>query len=116
MKINGESSNFRLFDIRSSDVSTEIKLCTDNGSCNENAVNSSDMTDSILRALNQPKGQKSIDSFLLYDESGLQLFDDITRLDEYYLTNAERTILKCHADEIANRVKDGTNIVELGSG
>lgn len=37
-----------------------------------------------------------------YDEMGLQLFDEITHLDEYYLTNAERKILQHHADELAN--------------
>lgn len=39
-----------------------------------------------------------------YDEMGLQLFDEITHLDEYYLTNAERKILQHHADELANIV------------
>ncbi|KAG4065237.1 hypothetical protein HA402_012679 [Bradysia odoriphaga] len=109
-------NNFRIFDITSSDMLEEIKPSTENGSSKEDAVSSSDMTDMILKSLNQPKGQKSIASFLLYDELGLQIFDEITRLEEYYLTNAERSILQDHADELASRVNSGTIIVELGSG
>jgi L-histidine N-alpha-methyltransferase len=50
-----------------------------------------------------------------YDERGCQLFDDITRLPEYYLTRAERAIL----DEAAPSVAELTGadvLVELGSG
>jgi L-histidine N-alpha-methyltransferase len=50
-----------------------------------------------------------------YDEAGCALFDDITRLDEYYLTRAERRILEAHADEIAASTGANT-LVELGSG
>ena len=50
----------------------------------------------------------------LYDERGSRLFDEITRLPEYYLTRAEREILAARADEIA---ATGTQtLVELGSG
>ncbi|KAJ6648871.1 Ergothioneine biosynthesis protein 1, partial [Pseudolycoriella hygida] len=107
--------NFRIIDISSDDSLTE---CTTNGgnAPKEDAVNGSHTVDMILASLNQPKGRKSIPTFLLYDELGLQLFDEITRLEEYYLTNAERTILLEHADELASRVNDRTIIVELGSG
>src|SRR6188472_3103798 len=37
----------------------------------------------------------------LYDDAGSRLFDEITRLPEYYPTEAERAILRDHADEIA---------------
>jgi len=37
----------------------------------------------------------------LYDERGSLLFDEITRLPEYYLTRREREILVARADEIA---------------
>ena len=36
-----------------------------------------------------------------YDERGSHLFEAITRLPEYYLTSAERSILERHAGEIA---------------
>lgn len=51
----------------------------------------------------------------LYDDRGSQLFDAITRLPEYYLTNSEREILATHAAAIA-RESGATTLVELGSG
>ncbi len=50
-----------------------------------------------------------------YDEVGSRLFDEITRLPEYYLTRAERSILVASAGEIAARAGADT-LVELGSG
>ncbi len=51
----------------------------------------------------------------LYDDEGSRLFDKITRLDEYYPTEAERAILRLHADAIV-AATDATTLVELGSG
>lgn len=51
----------------------------------------------------------------LYDERGSELFDQITRLDEYYPTEAEREILLRHAPTIIERAGADT-IVELGAG
>jgi L-histidine Nalpha-methyltransferase len=51
----------------------------------------------------------------LYDEAGSRLFDEITRLPEYYPFAAERSILEQHAVEIAT-ASGATTIVELGSG
>src|SRR5438552_13252159 len=50
-----------------------------------------------------------------YDERGSELFDEITRLPEYYPTRAERMILTEHAAGIAARTGADT-LVELGSG
>ncbi len=50
-----------------------------------------------------------------YDETGCSLFDQITSLDEYYLTRREREILLNHADDIAVATGADT-LVELGSG
>lgn len=50
----------------------------------------------------------------LYDERGSRLFDEITRLPEYYLTRAEREILGGRAEEIA--ASGVRTLVELGSG
>jgi L-histidine N-alpha-methyltransferase len=50
-----------------------------------------------------------------YDERGSHLFDEITRLPEYYLTSAERSILSEHVKEIASAARADT-LVELGSG
>ena len=51
----------------------------------------------------------------LYDTRGSDLFDQLTRLDEYYPTEAERSILVAHAADIVERAQADT-IVELGSG
>jgi uncharacterized SAM-dependent methyltransferase len=61
-------------------------------------------------------GEKSLPTLLLYDEVGLRLFEDITYLDEYYLTEAEIEVLKTHAGKIAKRIPDGSIVLELGSG
>lgn len=50
-----------------------------------------------------------------YDERGSQLFDDITRLDEYYPTRRESEILAREAAHIAARTGART-LLELGSG
>jgi len=50
-----------------------------------------------------------------YDQRGSELFDAITRLPEYYLTRAERSILERHAGEIA-ALTDAATLIELGSG
>jgi L-histidine N-alpha-methyltransferase len=58
---------------------------------------------------------KSIPPVWFYDEAGSQLFDRITRLPEYYLTRAERSILEQRAPEIVSAAGPAT-LVELGSG
>jgi len=58
---------------------------------------------------------KSLPPKYFYDARGSELFDEITRLPEYYPTRAETAILTAHADEIANRSAART-LVELGSG
>ncbi|GAA0980672.1 Histidine N-alpha-methyltransferase [Nocardioides aquaticus] len=50
-----------------------------------------------------------------YDGRGSELFEEITRLPEYYPTRAEREILETRAAEIADLTKART-LVELGSG
>jgi L-histidine N-alpha-methyltransferase len=52
----------------------------------------------------------------LYDEEGSQLFEEICELPEYYLTRAERSILREHAQEIAARFDGPVTLAELGSG
>ena len=51
-----------------------------------------------------------------YDDIGSALFDEITRLPEYYPTRAERSILAARAGEIAERSPAPTRSIELGSG
>jgi len=58
---------------------------------------------------------KSMPPVWFYDDRGSALFDDITRLPEYYPTRCERAILDRYADDIAARA-DADVLVELGSG
>ncbi|GAB3979518.1 L-histidine N(alpha)-methyltransferase [Plantactinospora veratri] len=50
-----------------------------------------------------------------YDARGSELFEEITRLPEYYPTRAERAVLAARAGEIA-RLTDAKTLIELGSG
>jgi L-histidine N-alpha-methyltransferase len=50
-----------------------------------------------------------------YDARGSELFEEITRLPEYYPTRTERAILEEHAGAVA-RVTEAKTLVELGSG
>ena len=50
-----------------------------------------------------------------YDERGSMLFEEITRLPEYYLTGRERIILAEHARDVA-RLTAANTLVEPGSG
>lgn len=51
-----------------------------------------------------------------YDERGSQLFEQITELDEYYPTRAERSILAARSTEIVAAAGAPRSLVELGSG
>jgi L-histidine N-alpha-methyltransferase len=58
---------------------------------------------------------KELPAVWLYDERGSKLYEQITRLREYYLPQREAEILSVRAAEIAGRTKART-LVELGSG
>src|SRR5688572_1974158 len=49
--------------------------------------------------------QKELPPTYFYDATGSRLFDEITRLPEYYLTRAERRLLELHAPEIIRRTR-----------
>ena len=64
---------------------------------------------------------KTLSPWLFYDADGSQLFEDITRLDEYYLTRTERGIFEQNADAIVAAAAKGLDsskltVVELGAG
>ena len=58
---------------------------------------------------------KSLPPKWFYDSIGSDLFDQITRLSEYYLTPAEAEILAARSAEVAS-VAGADTLVELGSG
>ncbi|MCU1656895.1 MAG: histidyl-tRNA synthetase [Pseudonocardiales bacterium] len=58
---------------------------------------------------------KTLPPKYFYDARGSELFDQITRLPEYYPTRTERSILRAHAAEIA-ALTGAQTLNELGSG
>ncbi len=60
--------------------------------------------------------QKQISPKYFYDERGSRLFDEITRLPEYYLTDSEIAIMREHVDEMAALVGKQASLIEFGSG
>ncbi|CAI6342272.1 unnamed protein product [Periconia digitata] len=75
------------------------------------------MLQDIKQGLRPEDGEhKTLPTMLLYDEAGLRLFEKITYLDEYYLTNSEIEVLERYADEMVERIKPESIVVELGSG
>jgi L-histidine N-alpha-methyltransferase len=58
---------------------------------------------------------RQIASTWFYDEEGSRLFDEITRLEEYYQTRTERTLLGTHAAQIVE-ASAARSLLELGSG
>lgn len=62
------------------------------------------------------RDQKQIHYKFLYDERGSELFEQICRLDAYYLTRTELAIMEASADEMAEAIGARARIVEFGSG
>jgi dimethylhistidine N-methyltransferase len=62
------------------------------------------------------RGAKSIPPKYFYDEEGSRLFEEITRLPEYYPTRTENEILQAHARDLNAIIPQGTALVEFGSG
>ena len=60
--------------------------------------------------------QKTLPSRWLYDQRGSELFEEITRLDEYYLTRTETAILRRHAEEMAALCGEEIVLLEYGAG
>ncbi len=60
--------------------------------------------------------EKTISPKYFYDETGSQLFDQITALDEYYLTRSEQSIFEQHGKAICDHLSDETILIEPGSG
>lgn len=118
VELNGSEDRVpQIIDIRSDTASFELKK-------------------DILAGLHPTDGgEKTLPTLLLYDDKGLKLFEEITYLEQYYLTGqgtyierrlylrniqciansgAEILILEHYADRIADRIPDGALIVELG--
>lgn len=94
---NGHGPASRIIDIRAAGIETNLKA-------------------EIVSLFLPKAGPRVLPTILLYDQRGLQLFEEITYLDEYYLTNDEISVLETSSAEIAKEIADGSMIIELGSG
>jgi dimethylhistidine N-methyltransferase len=74
----------------------------------------SDTKTELIAGLSQP--QKMISPKYFYDEAGSQLFEQITELPEYYLTDAELEIMRTHVDDMAALIGKQASLIEFGSG
>ncbi|MEM7500667.1 MAG: L-histidine N(alpha)-methyltransferase [Pseudomonadota bacterium] len=68
----------------------------------------------ILAGLSLP--QKTLSPKFFYDERGSELFEEITRLPEYYLTGTERRIMQNNIGAIADLVGEHASLIEFGAG
>ncbi|HLS05343.1 MAG TPA: L-histidine N(alpha)-methyltransferase [Wenzhouxiangella sp.] len=76
--------------------------------------NSVQLRSDVLEGLGrQPR---STPSKYLYDARGSELFEQITRLKEYYVTRADLALHRNCLPEISDRVGPQAHIIELGSG
>jgi L-histidine N-alpha-methyltransferase len=84
------------------------------------AVRASTATPASLRMLADVRhglraAQKELPPTYFYDAYGSRLFDEITRLEEYYPTRVERALLEARAEEIVD-LADARALAELGAG
>ncbi len=68
----------------------------------------------VLDGLSRP--HKSLPCRFFYDARGSELFEEITRLPEYYPTRTETAILEQYAQEMTTAIPSGGILVEFGSG
>lgn len=68
----------------------------------------------VLAGLKGPR--RAIPARWFYDEVGSELFDDITRLPEYYPTRTETAVLQECRFDLAARIGAGAAVVEFGAG
>lgn len=59
---------------------------------------------------------KYLPAKLFYDAAGSALFEEITRLPEYYLTRTEASILEANAAEICRLAGHNVTVIELAAG
>ncbi|HUE79924.1 MAG TPA: L-histidine N(alpha)-methyltransferase [Sphingomicrobium sp.] len=70
--------------------------------------------DDVLAGLASPT--PSVPARWLYDRTGSELFDAITRLPSYYPTRTETELLQSIMPEVAARIPKGAAVIEFGAG
>ncbi|MDQ6830672.1 MAG: L-histidine N(alpha)-methyltransferase [Gemmatimonadota bacterium] len=71
------------------------------------------LVDDVRRGLALP--QKELSPKYFYDQRGSELFEEITKLPEYYLSRTERRLLERWMPELLRRLRSAT-LLELGAG
>jgi len=73
-----------------------------------------DLAEAVLAGF--ARKPRSLPCRFFYDARGSALFEEITRLEEYYPTRVETALLEVYGAEIADRIGDACVLVEFGSG
>lgn len=81
---------------------------------NTHDPNDEQLLEEVLIGLS--KEQKELPCKLFYDKKGSELFDEISKLPEYYLTRTETQIIKSNIENISDHIGHNCLLVELGSG
>jgi dimethylhistidine N-methyltransferase len=68
----------------------------------------------VIQGLSAPR--KAIPARWFYDHRGSEIFEEITRLPEYYPTRVETGLLEAHCGEVGGIVGSGRAVIEFGSG
>jgi dimethylhistidine N-methyltransferase len=78
------------------------------------ALDEDEFASAVFDGLSRP--QKTLPCRFFYDARGSELFEEITRLPEYYPSRTEAAILAANATEIAAGIPKGGVLIEFGSG
>ncbi|MCK8107450.1 L-histidine N(alpha)-methyltransferase [Pseudoalteromonas sp. 2CM41L] len=81
---------------------------------NQQSITDLDFLNDVLHGLAQQ--QKSLPCKYFYDDKGAALFEQITSLQEYYVTRTELAILEDYSKAIANKLPENLSIIEPGCG
>jgi dimethylhistidine N-methyltransferase len=73
-----------------------------------------EFADAVMKGLSAAR--KRLPCQYFYDAAGSELFEEITRLEEYYPTRTETAILREHAQAMAKPAGHNAVLVEFGSG
>jgi L-histidine N-alpha-methyltransferase len=100
-----------------SDISLHLPSGSPASSGSLHAKNARDLDDFAQAVLaGFARRPRSIPCRFFYDARGSEVFEEITKLEEYYPTRAETALLEAHRAEIAALVGPGRILVEFGSG
>ncbi len=83
-------------------------------STRQEAAASDSFADHVVNGLSDDP--KWLSAKYFYDAAGSELFEQITRLPEYYPTRTELKILECHAGAMAAYIPLAAALVEFGTG